>query len=74
MIIKENFKLEAQYALADEANKAKANGIRVVISNSDQSITREMYKNSEIESIDVMRSISSKGSTRGKVKELIAIF
>ena len=71
---KENFKLEAQNALADEANKAKANGIRVVISNSDQSITREMYKNSEIESIDVMRSISSKGSTRGKVKELIAIF
>jgi DNA adenine methylase len=71
---KENFKLEAQNALADEANKAKANGIRVVISNSDQSITREMYKNAEIESIDVMRSISSKGSTRGKVKELIAIF
>ncbi|MDO9206156.1 Dam family site-specific DNA-(adenine-N6)-methyltransferase [Methylotenera sp.] len=71
---KENFKLEAQNALADEANKAKAYGIRVVISNSDQSITREMYKNSEIESIDVMRSISSKGSTRGKVKELIAIF
>ncbi len=71
---KENFKLEAQKALAEEANKAKANGIRVVISNSDLSITREMYKNAEIESIDVMRSISSKGSTRGKVKELIAVF
>lgn len=71
---KENFKLEEQNSLADEANKAKANGIRVVISNSDQSITRDMYKNAEIESIDVMRSISSKGSTRGKVKELIAIF
>lgn len=71
---KENFKLDAQNALADEANKAKAKGVRVVISNSDLSITREMYKNAEIESIDVMRSISSKGSTRGNVKELIATF
>jgi len=60
--------------LAEEANKAKNKGIRVVISNSDLSITRDMYKNAEVISIEVMRSISSKGSTRGKVKELIAIF
>ena len=71
---KSDFKEEQQNALAEEANKAKNKGIRVVISNSDLSITRDMYKNAEVISIEVMRSISSKGSTRGKVKELIAIF
>jgi DNA adenine methylase len=71
---KSDFKEEQQNALAEEANKAKNKGIRVVISNSDLSITRDMYKDAEVISIDVMRSISSNGSTRGKVKELIAIF
>ena len=71
---KGDFKLEAQQALANEANKAKAKGIRVVISNHDLDITRDMYRNAVINEIDVRRSISSKSSTRGKVKEIIAIF
>ena len=71
---KGDFKLDEQQALADEANKAKKEGIRVVISNHDLEITREMYKNADITDIDVRRNISSKASTRGKVKELIAIF
>ena len=71
---KGDFKLDEQQALADEANKAKKEGIRVVISNHDLEITREMYKNADITDIDVRRNISSKASTRGKVKEIIAIF
>jgi DNA adenine methylase len=71
---KGDFKLDEQQGLADEANKAKKEGIRVVISNHDLEITREMYKNADITDIDVRRNISSKASTRGKVKEIIAIF
>jgi DNA adenine methylase len=71
---KGDFKIEEQQALANEAIKAKNNGIKVVISNHDLPITRELYNQAEIIDIDVMRNISSKGRTRGKVKELIAIF
>lgn len=71
---KGDFKLDDQQALADEANKARAKGIRVVISNHDLDITRDMYKNATINEIDVRRNISSKASTRGKVKEIIATF
>ncbi len=71
---KGDFKLEDQLNLAMEANKAKSNGVRVVISNHDLDITRDIYKNAHISSINVRRSISSKASTRGNVKELIAIF
>lgn len=42
------------------------------ISNHDLPITRELYKGYDILSIDVSRSVSSKASTRGKIKELIA--
>jgi DNA adenine methylase len=63
-----------QRELADLANICREKGNLVVISNHDTDFTREIYKGAKIESIDVRRSISSKASTRGKTKEIIAVF
>lgn len=50
-------------------------GARVVISNHDVEAARELYSGAtKIISIDVNRSVSAKGDSRGKVKELLAIY
>jgi DNA adenine methylase len=63
-----------QRELANQAILAKNKGIRVVISNHDTNLTREIYLGSTIKTLNVRRSISSKASTRGDVKEIIAIY
>lgn len=47
---------------------------KVVISNHSTDFTREIYNKSIIHEIDVSRSIASKGTSRGKVKEVMAEF
>lgn len=47
---------------------------KIVISNHDTPFTREIYKDSIIHEINVTRSIASKGTSRGKVKEVMAEF
>lgn len=59
------------------ANLAKNNCHRVqmiVISNHDTKETREFYKNADIQSVLVQRSISAKGSSRQKIAELLVIY
>ena len=46
----------------------------MVISNHDTPLTRKIYAGAELDSIQVGRSISQKGSSRGKVAELFAIY
>ena len=63
-----------QQRLAEKAEAAHNLGIRVVISNHDTPYTRKIYHDARLTTIDVHRSISSKASTRGKAKELIAVY
>lgn len=69
---KNSFTLDDQADLAALSEAAQAQGHSVVISNHDTSWTRRIYQGAELHSIQVGRSISQKGSTRGKVGELFA--
>lgn len=68
---KGSFNNESQINLVNLAENCKA---KVVISNHDTEFTRKLYSNATLHELEVHRSISSKSSTRGKVKELIAVF
>lgn len=65
---------DQQRQLAELAIAAAQRGVRVVVSNHDTPWTRTLYASATIHAIQVHRSISSKGSTRGAVSELIAVF
>ena len=67
------FGLKDQQRLVQTSKECAACGIPVLISNHDTELTRELYKEAtEIRSLDVQRNISCK--TRGKVKELLALY
>jgi len=68
------FNHEQQTKLAMKAKELAAKGIKVVISNHDCEITRELYKGAKIESFAVQRFISRDGDNRVPVKELLAVF
>ena len=71
---KEGFTYDQQVQLAELAESLSNRGAKVIISNHDVPTTRELYKNAEIYSLEVTRSISAKGSSRKKAKELIAVY
>ena len=68
------FTFDDQAELANLAEAAQTAGHTVVISNHDTPLTRKIYAGAELDSIQVGRSISQKGSSRGKVAELFAIY
>lgn len=71
----DGFSREDQERLVYEAEKASNKGCKVIISNHDTPVTRDLYKNaSEIIEVSAFRSISRNGGDRGPVKELIAIY
>lgn len=63
-----------QEMLANMAEFLSSRGIKVIISNHDVPVTRELYKNATIYPIQVSRTISAKGSSRNKASELIAVY
>ena len=63
-----------QRALAEAARNAAKRGAVVSISNHDTPFTREIYQGAKIRSLLVNRSVSASGASRGKAKELIAVF
>ncbi len=71
---KNSFRLDDQADLASLAEMAQQQGHVVLISNHDTSWTRKIYQGAELHTIQVGRSISQKGSTRGKVAELFALY
>ncbi len=71
---KNSFNLDDQADLANLSEQAQQRGHSVLISNHDTSWTRKIYQGAELHSIQVGRSISQKGSTRGKVAELFALY
>ena len=70
----EDFTQDQQVELVELTKKLNHRGIKVIISNHDVPLARELYKGANIYEIQVRRSISAKGSSRKKVNELIAVF
>lgn len=68
------FTKEDQESLAELALTHSRRGITVLISNHDTAFTRQIYAQARIVSFPVQRSISCKGSKRGTVQELLAIY
>ena len=70
------FGLDEQADLANAAEEVSLNkSAAVLISNHDTIWTRKIYEHADkIQSIEVARTISTKGSTRKKVTELIALY
>lgn len=71
---KNSFDLDDQAELANLAENCQSRGVSVVISNHDTTLTRKLYEKAELTSIQVGRSISQKGESRGKVAELFALY
>ena len=70
----EGFTHEQQVKLSNIAEELSSKGVKVIISNHDVPITRELYKNAKIYGIQVTRTISAKSSSRKKASELIAVY
>lgn len=71
---KEDFTYENHIQLVELGKSLSSRGIKVIVSNSDTDLTRELYNDAQIHTIQVQRNISAKASSRGKVNELIAIY
>lgn len=71
---KEGFTYDQQVELVELAKSLAQCGAKVIISNHDVPTTRELYKDAEIHSIQVRRSISANKTGRKKVNELIAVY
>ena len=65
------FDRAAQQALAACFRRLTAMGCYVMLSNSDTPFVRELYKGFCIETVQVGRSINSKGTGRGAVAEVL---
>lgn len=70
----QGFTYDQQVELAYRAKHLASRGVKVVISNHDNAITRQIYEDAEIESFKVQRFISRDGANRKNVKELLAIY
>ncbi len=70
----EGFTHQQQLELVELSESLANRGVRVVLSNHDLPLTRELYKNATIYPIQVSRTISAKGSSRKKANELIAVY
>ncbi|MEX1221663.1 MAG: Dam family site-specific DNA-(adenine-N6)-methyltransferase [Idiomarina sp.] len=69
------FNLEHQHELALRAERlARMRDIPVLVSNHDTELTRVLYKNAQLTTLQVARSISQNGAKRHKVAELLALF
>jgi DNA adenine methylase len=70
----EGFTHQQQVELAELCDSLANRGVKVILSNHDVPVARELYKNATIHSIQVSRTISAKGSSRKKVSEIVAVW
>lgn len=68
---KDAFGKEAQRHLASHARDLANKGVHVMLSNSDTPYIRELYEGFNIDVVQRSNTVSSKGSKRGKVDEVI---
>lgn len=68
------FTREDHVRLRDVARELKDRGVHVMLSNSDVPLVRELYQawpEFQIDVVEAPRAVNSKGTGRGKVRELI---
>lgn len=65
------FDSKDQKRLKDTFFKLKKRGVKVMLSNSDTTITRDLYRGANIHTAQAHRFINSNASKRGKINELI---
>lgn len=70
---KASFNQQHQRQLAKLLKEAHLRGCRVVLSNSDTLLTKDIYYGFQWETVEVGRYLGSKAETRGRVNELIGV-
>jgi DNA adenine methylase len=71
---KDDFTIENQRELSAQISDLTERSVAVILSNSDTPETREIFGSSlHLFQIDAARAISAKASSRGSVKEIIAV-
>lgn len=69
---KDGFSQADQSRLAAVARRLKARGVKVLLSNSDTQVIRDLYKRGfELRRVEARRAINSKATKRGNVGELL---
>ncbi len=69
------FTLDDQATLADLAEEcAQKRNVPVLLSNHDTALTRRLYHGAQLSTVKVKRTISSNGSGRSQVDELLALY
>jgi DNA adenine methylase len=68
-----SFGLEEQERLARVFKELDRRGCKVMLSNSDTSLIRELYRDYELVQVQAIRAISSNASGRGSVPELLVL-
>jgi DNA adenine methylase len=68
-----SFGPEDQAELAEVVRLLGDRGCRVMLSNSDTLLIRRLYRGFELRTVDARRSINSKASRRGTIKELVVL-
>ncbi|CAI2555613.1 Modification methylase DpnIIA [Apilactobacillus kunkeei] len=67
----EGFNISDQERLRDLFFDLSKSGVKVMLSNSDVDLVRDMYKDANIHSVQANRFINSKSDKRGKIGEVI---
>jgi DNA adenine methylase len=67
----DGFGLEDQERLAQKMLELKGSGIKAMCSNSDTPLTREIYGQLNLKTIQAPRMVSAKASGRGSISELV---
>lgn len=70
---KEPFGPAQQERLVDVFTKVCERGATAIMSNSDCEITRDLYQDLEIETVQATRSINSVAAKRGKIAEVLVV-
>jgi len=70
----DGFTSDQQVHLAQLAESLASKGVRVIVSNHDVPVTRDLYKSATIYPIQVTRTVAARGDSRKKANELIAVF
>jgi DNA adenine methylase len=70
---KEGFGPAEQQRLADLIADLAGRGVNVMLSNSDTPLTREIFGQMDLHTVNVHRSISAKASSRGTITEVLGV-
>ena len=68
---KNNFDKQRQLELKNKCDELNAKGIKFLLSNSDTSYIKELYKDYTIDIVQAKRNVNCKADERGKINEVL---